>query len=93
VTAVAIDVVHPGLRATAASLAALVQNLFGLAAGPFIAGVLSDVYGLQPALSLMSVFGLFSALAFVIAASRYEADLAGAASIPITAETSAPSTA
>jgi len=93
VTAVAIDVVHPGLRATAASLAALIQNLFGLAAGPFIAGVLSDIYGLQPALSLMSVFGLLSALVFVIAASRYEADLAGAASIPISVEKSTPSVA
>src|SRR5262249_5730870 len=93
VTPVAIDVVHPGLRATAASLAALVQNLFGLATGPFIAGVLSDVYGLQPALSLMPVFCLLSALAFVIPAHRYEADLARAASIPITVEKSTTSAA
>lgn len=37
VPSIAIDVIHPGLRATAASVVAVVQNLFGLAAGPFIA--------------------------------------------------------
>ncbi|HET9206455.1 MAG TPA: MFS transporter [Burkholderiaceae bacterium] len=35
VSAVVIDVVHPGVRATGASVLALFQNLFGLALGPF----------------------------------------------------------
>ncbi len=39
VSAIVIDVIHPGVRATGASVLALFQNLFGLAAGPFIAGV------------------------------------------------------
>lgn len=93
VAAVAIDVAHPGLRATASSMAALVQNLFGLAAGPFIAGILSDVYGLQPALSMMPVFSLLSALALVLAANRYEADLGRVASIPLVVEEPASSLA
>ena len=46
VSAIVIDVIHPGVRATGASVLALFQNLFGLAAGPFIAGVLSDAWGL-----------------------------------------------
>ena len=36
-----IDVTHPGVRSTGASVLALFQNLFGLALGPFIAGALS----------------------------------------------------
>jgi len=47
VSAVVTDVVHPGVRATGLSVLALFQNLLGLAAGPFIAGVLSDAYGLE----------------------------------------------
>jgi hypothetical protein len=34
------------VRATGASVLALFQNLLGLAAGPLIAGMLSDAYGL-----------------------------------------------
>ena len=34
VSAIVIDVIHPGVRATGASVLALFQNLFGLAAGP-----------------------------------------------------------
>ena len=52
-----IDVIHPGVRVTGASVLALFQNLFGLAAGPFIAGVLSDAWGLEPALTRDAAFG------------------------------------
>jgi MFS transporter, Spinster family, sphingosine-1-phosphate transporter len=46
------DVVHPGLRATAISTAFVVQNLFGLAIGPLLTGLLADLYGLPVALAL-----------------------------------------
>jgi predicted MFS family arabinose efflux permease len=75
VSAVVADVVHPGVRATGLSVLALAQNLFGLAAGPFIAGVLSDLYGLQTALALVPAFGLLAAAFFVLAARSYEADV------------------
>lgn len=75
VAAVAIDVIHPGVRATGASVLALCQNLFGLAAGPFIAGVLSDRWGLQNALTVMPAFAVVAAVAFVWAARSYEADM------------------
>jgi MFS family permease len=79
---VAIDVIHPGLRATAAAMVTVVQNLFGLAAGPFIAGALSDAFGLGTALALMPLFCLASA-AVVIAGSRaYPRDLDRADAIP-----------
>lgn len=75
VAAVVIDVVHPGIRATGASVLSLFQNLLGLAAGPFIAGLLSDAWTLQHALVVMPVFGLFAAWAFVRASRSYEPDL------------------
>ena len=91
VSAIVIDVIHPGIRATGASVLALFQNLFGLAAGPFIAGILSDAWGLTPVLAAMPVFGLLAALAFRLAARTYEADMQRA-SEP-SAETGAPSIA
>lgn len=79
VSAIVIDVVHPGVRATGASVLALVQNLLGLAAGPLIAGVLSDHLGLAAALALTPAFALLAAAAFRRAARSCEADLAAAA--------------
>ena len=72
------DVVHPGVRATGSSVLALTQNLLGLAVGPVVAGVLSDVWGLQAALTATPLFGLLAGLAFVVAARSYEADKARA---------------
>lgn len=89
VSAIVIDVVHPGMRATGSSVLALFQNLFGLAAGPFIAGTLSDAFGLVPALSVTPLFALVAAGAFVLAARSYESDRAQAAQ-PIDPPTAAP---
>jgi predicted MFS family arabinose efflux permease len=78
VSAIVIDVVHPGVRATGSSVLALFQNLFGLAAGPLVAGLLSDAWGLQAALSATPLFALPAAAAFLWAARSYEADAARA---------------
>jgi MFS family permease len=75
VTAIVIDVVHPGVRATGASVLSLFQNLFGLAAGPFIAGALSDVWGLATTLVAMPSFAIIAAFAFKLAARSYVADM------------------
>jgi MFS family permease len=75
VSAIVIDVIHPGVRATGSSVLALFQNLFGLAAGPFLAGVLSDAWGsLTQALTAIPAFGAVAALAFLLAGRSYEAD-------------------
>jgi MFS family permease len=79
VSAVVIDVIHPGVRATGSSVLALFQNLFGLAVGPLIAGALSDVVGLPVALAAMPLFSILAAAAFLRAARTYEADAARAA--------------
>lgn len=79
VSAIVIDVIHPGVRATGASVLALFQNLFGLAAGPFLVGVLSDGMGLQPALAAVPLASVLAAVAFAVAARSYEGDKARAA--------------
>ena len=75
VCAVVVDVVHPAVRATAASVLSLAQNLFGLAAGPLLAGFLSDAYGLPFALSVIPGFCLLAAAFFLFAARTYVSDL------------------
>ena len=75
VAAVVIEVIHPALRATAASILALTQNLFGLAAGPLLTGFLSDAYGLPFALSVVPSFCVLAAATFVAAARTYKKDL------------------
>ena len=72
--AVVIDVIHPGLRATGVSVLSLARNLFGLAGGPFLAGKLSDAYGLHFAMTVLPVLGLVAAVLYMIAARTYEAD-------------------
>jgi MFS transporter, Spinster family, sphingosine-1-phosphate transporter len=95
VSAVVIDVVHPGVRATGASVLALFQNLFGLAAGPFIVGMLSDAWGLTPALAATPAFGAVAALAFMRARHSYAGDRDRAAEppAPSSERPSAPATA
>ncbi|MEJ8810062.1 MFS transporter [Variovorax ureilyticus] len=75
VAAVVIDVIHPGIRATGASVLSLFQNLLGLAMGPLVAGFLSDAWSLEHALIAMPVFGLLAAGAFMRASRSYGADL------------------
>jgi predicted MFS family arabinose efflux permease len=65
--AIVIGAVHPGVRSTGASVLSLFQNLFGLAAGPFIAGLLSDAVGLEAALTLTPIACFAAALSFVVA--------------------------
>jgi MFS family permease len=75
ISAVVIDVIHPGVRATGASVLSLFRNLFGLAAGPFLAGTLSDAYGLEFALGVMPIFSIVAVICFVVAAGSYERDM------------------
>ncbi|WP_076861050.1 MFS transporter [Bradyrhizobium mercantei] len=75
VGAVAVDVVHPGVRATALAVGVLVQNLLGQAAGPFFTGFLSDRYGLSFTLSVVPLAGVLAAVAFLFTLRRYDRDL------------------
>lgn len=75
VAGVALDVIHPGVRSTGAAVLSLFQNLFGLAIGPFLAGALSDLWGLQQAMAVIPVFSLLAAALFLVAARSYENDM------------------
>ncbi|HEY2559996.1 MAG TPA: MFS transporter [Caldimonas sp.] len=78
-SAAVIDVTHPGVRSTGASILSLFQNLFGLALGPIIAGAMSDSIGLEAALTFTPLFGLIAVAAFLRAATTYEVDKARSA--------------
>jgi len=73
--AVVIDVMHPSVRATAASILSLTRNLFGLASGPLLAGALSDAYGLPFAMSVVPVVCFIAAALYMLAARNYESDM------------------
>lgn len=70
-----LHITHPGLRATGSAVLALFQNLFGLAIGPFLGGVLSDYLGLHIALAMIPFVSVLSAMCFVRASRTYEADM------------------
>jgi MFS transporter, Spinster family, sphingosine-1-phosphate transporter len=72
--AVSIDVSQPRLRATAASILALSQNLLGFAAGPLLTGMLADAHGLRFAMSVVSTFSRLATAIFAIAARTYRND-------------------
>ena len=74
-SAMVMDVVHPGMRATGSSVLGLIQNLLGLAVGPFVVGLLSDAYDLNTALALVPAFSVVSAAFFLLAARSYEPDM------------------
>lgn len=75
VGAVSVDVVHPALRATAVSMVALAQNLFGFAVGPLVVGTVSDAYGLKAALTVIPVFCALAAAFLWFASRHYDNDL------------------
>ena len=75
--AVVIGVIHPGVRSTGAAVLSLFQNLFGLAAGPFIAGALSDAVGLETALTLTPMGCVIAALSFFAARHTYADEYVG----------------
>lgn len=93
VVGVVMDVVHPGVRSTACAVLSLFQNLLGLATGPFLVGVLSDMWGLQQAMAVIPVFSVLAAGFFMIAARSYEADAAPVTAVALDAVEPAPALA
>jgi MFS family permease len=69
------EVIHPGLRAISYSVCVIVQNLFGASMAPIVIGKISDIYGIQLAMSILPVFLLISALLFFAGSFFYKKDL------------------
>jgi predicted MFS family arabinose efflux permease len=76
--AVVLDVVPLGVRATATSMFAVVQNLTGLAVGPVLTGALADRWGLPPALATVSGLGIAAGVALWCGSRFYPGDRARA---------------
>ena len=74
VTAAIVEVVPTSARAVAAGVLAATQNLFGLAIGPVLIGILSDRYGLASAMSAVPWFCCAAGGLFVLAARTYQHD-------------------
>ncbi len=75
VSGIVIDVIHPGVRSTGSAVLSLFQNLFGLAVGPFLVGLLSDIWGLQQAMAVIPAFSVLAAVFFMIASRCYDHDV------------------
>ena len=69
------EVIHPGLRAISYSICVVVQNLLGASLAPIVIGKISDLYGIQVAMSILPVFLLVSALMFFTGSFFYKKDL------------------
>ncbi|MFF0610335.1 MFS transporter [Nocardia tengchongensis] len=66
---------HASLRATALATVTLANNIFGLALGPLIVGVLADRYGLAAALRLVPLAYLGAIAALALGRYTYPAGL------------------
>ena len=69
------NLTSPAIHGTAFATLTLVNNLLGLAPGPFFTGLLADRIGLAGALQFMPLIGLFAALAFIVGRRSYTNDL------------------
>lgn len=76
VSGIVIDVIHPAMRSTGSAVLALTQNLLGFAVGPFLVGVMSDIWGLPHAMAVIPVFSVLAVVFFMVAARSYDADVA-----------------
>ena len=69
------NLTHRSIHGTAFATLTLANNLFGLATGPFLTGVIADRVGLRSALEIVPLVGLLAAAAFLIARRYYASDL------------------
>jgi fucose permease len=69
------EIIHPGLRAISYSVCVVVQNLLGASLAPIVIGKISDLYGIQTAMSILPVFLVASSLLFFAGSFFYKKDL------------------
>jgi MFS family permease len=73
------NLTHRSVHGTAFAVLTLVNNLLGLAPGPYLTGVLADRLGLASAFQLVPLVSLAAAAVFWYALRHYSADTAQAA--------------
>ena len=67
---------HPAVRTTVTATAVLGVSLLGLAPGPVIVGLVSDMTDLKTALTLAPLVSIVAAALFLSASRSYERDVA-----------------
>jgi MFS family permease len=72
--AVVADMTHASIHATVFATATLINNLLGLAPGPFLIGWIADHTSLQTAMKFVPLVGMLSAALYFIGAKTYEED-------------------
>ncbi len=70
------DLSLPQHRATAVSLMVVVQNIFGMALGPLIMGIIADMFSLTTAILFLSFLFLVSGVLYFLASKTYKSDIA-----------------
>ncbi|WP_105102898.1 MFS transporter [Microbulbifer pacificus] len=71
------NLTHAAIHGTAFATLTLVNNLLGLAPGPFVTGILADRVELAQALALVPLVSLAAAFVFYNAKRHYQRDIAG----------------
>jgi MFS family permease len=91
--AVAQSVATVRMRAVSASVLLFIQTIIGMTAGPFIVGLMSDlfqptagVFSLRWAMAIIGVVNLWAALHYFLGARRYREDLAETAKLNAAAQ-------
>ena len=74
-SAMVANLTRPAIHATAFATLTLANNLFGLAPGPIVTGMLADHVGLLEAFQMVSFVGLGAAVVFFFGRRHYAADL------------------
>jgi MFS family permease len=74
-SAMVANLTRPAIHATAFATLTLINNLLGLAPGPFLTGVLADRIGLTGALQWIPLAGAAATLLFCIGQRHYATDL------------------
>jgi len=70
------NLTHAAIHGTAFATLTLVNNLLGLAPGPFITGLLADQLGLGPAMAMVPLISVVAAMVFFYAKMHYQLDIA-----------------
>lgn len=84
------NLTHSSIRASAMGTLTVANNLFGLALGPFVVGILADHLGLLGALRLSPLVYIAAAVALVVGKRSYPAGLARLANLRANAAPAAP---
>ncbi|MNF55851.1 Hexuronate transporter [compost metagenome] len=70
------NLTHYSVHGTAFATLTLVNNMLGLAPGPFVTGKVSDMIGLQAAFQLVPLISIAAAVVFFYARCHYQKDIA-----------------